>query len=122
MDISIRRVYKPPSAQDSYRVLVDRLWPRGLKKSDACINEWWKECAPSTELRKWFDHDPAKWTRFRERYIAELDNNREEVARFVERAGDRAITLVYGAKDERHNHAVVLKEFLESWMSRTQDR
>lgn len=114
LDISIKRVYASPDPDDGFRVLVDRLWPRGISKADACIDAWWKECAPSTGLRKWFSHDSAKWVRFQQRYTDELEMNREEVARSVNRARHRPITLVYGARDEQHNHAVVLKEFIET--------
>lgn len=112
--VSIKRAYASPDPHDGYRVLVDRLWPRAVSKADACIDEWWKECAPSTALRIWFSHDPAKWGRFKQRYTDELEANREEVARSVKRAGLGPITLVYGARDEQHNHAIVLKEFIET--------
>ena len=114
MKVSIKRAYVSPGPHDGYRVLVDRLWPRGISKEDACIHEWWKDCAPSTELRKWFSHDPAKWARFKQRYTYELEANREDLACSVSRAGHGPITLVYGAKDEQHNQAVVLKEFIET--------
>ena len=112
--VNTKRAYASPGPHDGYRVLVDRLWPRGVSKLDACIDEWWKECAPSTALRKWFSHDPAKWGRFKQRYTNELEANPEAIARFVDRAGHRPISLVYGAKDEQHNHAIVLKEFIET--------
>ena len=112
--VSIKRAYASPGPHDGYRVLVDRLWPRAVSKADACIDEWWKEHAPSTALRKWFNHDPAKWRRFKQRYTNELEANRDEVARSVNRAGHGPITLVYGAKDEQCNHAIVLKEFIET--------
>lgn len=114
MRVNTKRAYESPDPHDGYRVLVDRLWPRGVSKSRACIDEWWKEFAPSTELRKWFGHDPAKWTRFKQRYTDELEANSEELACFANRAGQGPITLVYGAKDEQHNQAVVLKEFIET--------
>jgi len=114
VNVSVKRAYASPGARDGCRVLVDRLWPRGVSKADACIDEWWKECAPSTELRKWFSHEPAKWDRFKKRYTDELEANREEVARSVNLAGHGPITLVYGATDEQHNHAIVLKEFIET--------
>ncbi len=122
MDVNVKRAYASPGPNDGYRVLVDRLWPRGVSKSDACIDEWWKECAPSTALRKWFSHDPAKWGRFKQRYTAELEANSEEVAQSVNRAGHGPITLVYGAKDEQHNHAIVLKEFIETRVLGTRTR
>jgi uncharacterized protein YeaO (DUF488 family) len=112
--VSIKRAYASPGPHDGYRVLVDRLWPRAVSKADACIDEWWKEHAPSTALRKWFNHDPAKWRRFKQRYTNELEANRDEVARSVNRAGHGPITLVYGAKDEQHNQAIVLREFIET--------
>ncbi len=114
MTISVKRAYALPGPHDGYRVLVDRLWPRAVSKLDARIDEWWKECAPSTALRNWFSHDPTKWGRFKQRYTDELEANREEVARSVNRAGHGPFTLVYGAKDEQHNHAIVLKEFIEN--------
>ncbi len=114
LKVCIKRAYVSPGPHDGYRVLVDRLWPRGISKADACIDDWWKECAPSTGLRKWFSHEPAKWSRFKQRYIEELEANHEEVARSVNRAGPGPITLIYGARDERHNQAVVLKEFIET--------
>ena len=114
MTINIKRVYELPASKDGYRVLVDRLWPRGISKETAGINEWWKEYAPSTKLRKWFSHDSVKWKSFRQQYLAELRANRKELVCAVNRAKRDQITLVYGAKDERHNHAVVLKEFIET--------
>ena len=116
MTVNIKRVYELPASKDGYRVLVDRLWPRGISKDAAAINEWWKEHAPSTELRKWFGHDPVKWKSFRQQYLAELRANREELVCAVNRANRDQITLVYGAKDEQHNQAVVLKEFIETMM------
>jgi len=114
VNVSIKRAYASPGPHDGYRVLVDRLWPRAVSKLDACVDEWWKECAPSTALRKWFSHDASKWGRFKQRYTDELEANRAEVARSVNRAGHGPLTLVYGAKDEQHNHAIVLKEFIET--------
>ena len=122
MNVSIKRAYASPGPDDGYRVLVDRLWPRAISKLDAHIDEWWKECAPSTALRKWFSHDPAKWGRFKQRYTAELEANSEEVVQSVNRAGHGPITLVYGAKDEQHNHAIVLKEFIETRVLGTRTR
>ena len=116
MTVNIKRVYELPASKDGYRVLVDRLWPRGISKETAGINAWWKEYAPSTKLRKWFGHDPVKWKSFRQQYLAELRANREELVCAVNRANRDRITLVYGAKDEQHNHAVVLKEFIETMM------
>lgn len=113
MKLSLKRVYEPPSEDDGLRVLVDRLWPRGLRKEDAAVDLWLKEIAPSAELRKWFGHDPDKWTEFGRRYRAELDGRGGEIDALRQRAGEGHVTLVYGAKDERHNQAVVLKDYLE---------
>lgn len=112
MGVQLKRAYEPPAASDGLRVLVDRLWPRGVSKEGARIDQWLKEIAPSTELRKWFGHDPAKWQEFRCRYFRELEEQREAVAalRRLIRAG--TVTLVYGAKDEQHNDAVALREYL----------
>ena len=112
--VSIKRAYASPGPHDGYRVLVDRLWPRAVSKADACIDDWWKEHAPSTALRKWFNHDPAKWRRFKQRYTNELEANRDAVARSVNRAGHGPITIDYGAKDEQHNQAIVLRKFIET--------
>ena len=114
MPILLKRAYDPPATGDGCRILVDRLWPRGIKKSEARIDLWLKDVAPSTELRKWFGHDPAKWGEFQARYRQELSNNRELVAQIVEQVRQRTVTLVYGAKDKEHNDAVVLKTFVES--------
>ena len=112
MKISIKRVYEPPAKEDGKRILVDRLWPRGLTKEKAAIDLWLKDIAPSTELRKWFAHDPGKWQEFQKRYRKELKENKEAVSIVKEEAKNKTVTLVYGAKDEVHNDAVVLKEFL----------
>jgi len=110
--VRIKRVYEEPSAEDGKRILIDRLWPRGLTKEKAKIDLWLKEVAPSGELRQWFGHDPAKWAEFQERYTAELNANGEvDQLRSEIMAGPT--TLVYGAKDELHNDAVVLKNYLE---------
>ena len=114
MQIRIRRVYEIPGSDDGYRVLVDRLWPRGVRKEQACIDASWKNIAPSTELRKWFDHEPARWHLFRDRYNNELQSKQDLLLDLLAPAGNGPLTLVYGAKDERHNHAVVLKEYLEA--------
>ena len=114
MTVNIKRVYELPASEDGYRVLVDRLWPRGISKQNAEIKEWWKEYAPSTELRKWSNHDPVKWKSFKQQYLAELQANHEELVCAVNRANRDQITLVYGARDEQHNQAVVLKEFIET--------
>lgn len=112
MTVTIKRVYEAPSAHDGTRVLVDRLWPRGLTKAKAAVDLWLKEIAPTTELRKWFGHDPDKWAEFTRRYRAELTANTEQVALLRSAMKKGKVTLVYGAKDEKHNDAVVLQKFL----------
>lgn len=113
MNIHIKRVYEEPSIKDGKRILIDRLWPRGLTKEKAKIDLWLKEIAPSTELREWFGHDPAKWTEFQQRYQTELKANEAAVTELRAELKNGATTLVYGAKDEAHNHAIVLKKLLE---------
>jgi uncharacterized protein YeaO (DUF488 family) len=112
MTIHLKRAYEPAKKSDGVRVLVDRLWPRGVSKQAARIDHWFKEIAPSAELRKWFNHDPAKWERFRARYFRELDANAQvvEELRALARHGD--ITLVFAAKDVEHSDAVALAEYL----------
>tara|TARA_R110002073_G_scaffold29177_9_gene92126 strand:- start:882 stop:1250 length:369 start_codon:yes stop_codon:yes gene_type:complete len=111
--IEIARVYESPKSAKGYRVLVDRLWPRGVKKEDLKLDDWLKEIAPSDKLRKWFDHDVDKWDEFRERYKKELKANRDLINSLLETAEKQSVVLLYAAKDEAHNNAVVLKEFLE---------
>lgn len=114
MNIEIKRIYEEPNDSDGHRILVDKLWPRGVSKSDAKLDKWWKEIAPSTELRKWFDHDPEKWEDFGKSYFQELENKTDEIENFMQNIDQRKrVTLLYGAKDESHNHALVLKRFLE---------
>lgn len=114
--IRIKRIYNEPSAADGLRILVDRVWPRGVSKERARIDEWRKEWAPSTALRKWFAHDVGKWKTFRERYLSELRESDDQPAlRALARRSKRgAVTLVYSARDEAHNQAVVLKELLDT--------
>jgi uncharacterized protein YeaO (DUF488 family) len=112
--IALKRAYEAAKAGDGFRVLVDRIWPRGVSKSAARIDLWLKEIAPSTSLRKWFGHDPAKWQKFRDRYFRELDANADAVARLRDQLRRGKVTLVYGAKDEEHNQAVALQEYLAS--------
>jgi uncharacterized protein YeaO (DUF488 family) len=111
-DLRIKRVYEPPAPTDGTRILVDRLWPRGLTKERARVDLWLKEIAPSTELRRWFGHDPARWAEFQARYRAELAANAEPVAHLRAEMARGPVTLVYGAKDEAHNDAIVLRDFL----------
>jgi uncharacterized protein YeaO (DUF488 family) len=111
-NIRLKRAYDPPEAADGTRILVDRLWPRGIKKSEAAIDRWIRDIAPSTELRRWFGHRPERWSEFQRRYRAELRRRPEllDEIRAAARAGP--VTLVYAARDEAHNDAVVLKELL----------
>jgi|SRR5437667_5342001 uncharacterized protein YeaO (DUF488 family) len=110
--IRLKRAYLPATASDGTRILVDRLWPRGVRKSDAAIDLWIKSIAPSTALRKWFGHDPARWPEFRRRYAAELRDHPDELAELRARARRRTVTLVFAARDELHNDAVVLRNVL----------
>ena len=112
MAIQLKRVYEAPSASDGTRILVDRLWPRGLTKENAHVDLWLKEVAPSTLLRKWFAHDPAKWTEFKTRYKAELKHNSAQFALLKQAVAKGPATLLFGAKDTEHNEAVVLQQLL----------
>ena len=112
--IKLKRVYEAPSDNDGVRLLVERLWPRGISKEKAHVAEWLKDIAPSPELRKWFAHDIEKWREFKRRYIAELEQHTREVEEIGRRAERSTITFVYAAHDTEHNSAVVLKEFIES--------
>ena len=112
METKIKRVYEKPGHEDGIRILVDRLWPRGLTKEMAAVDLWLKNIAPSTELRKWFDHDPNKWNEFMRRYCQELKDNNEQILLLKEQAKLGTVTLLYGAKDEEHNEALVLKNYL----------
>jgi uncharacterized protein YeaO (DUF488 family) len=113
VDIRVRRVYEAPAREDGTRILVDRLWPRGLARSRAAVDFWWRDLAPSDELRHWFAHDPARWDEFRRRYWAELGTHREalEAAR-NEIAGTKRVTLLFAARDEEHNNALALRDYL----------
>ena len=110
--IQVKRVYERRSRTDGLRVLVDRLWPRGLTKERAAISVWLKDLAPSTELRKWFGHDPAKWKQFQSRYRKELREKRDDLKSLRQKSKERTVTLLYGARDEEHNEAIVLKKVL----------
>ncbi len=107
-----KRIYEPASSDDGYRVLVDRLWPRGVSKGRAVLDEWARDIAPSTELRKWFDHDPAKYTVFTERYIKEVEQNPDAITIIEKWHQHEKVTLLYGARDEMHNEAEVLRQYL----------
>ena len=111
-DIAVKRVYETPDNADGQRVLVDRIWPRGVSKEHAALALWLKEIAPSDGLRKWFGHEPQRWAEFRERYGAELDRNGEAVAQLRDLLRHGKITLLYGAPDEAHNNAVALAGYL----------
>jgi len=111
-DIRVKRIYEPPRTGDGARVLVDRLWPRALRKEAAALTSWHRDVAPSPPLRSWFGHDPARWQVFRARYRAELDANAEALVPLRELARAGPLTLLYGARDGVHNHAVVLADYL----------
>ena len=113
MKIKLKRVYEKPARGDGTRILVDRLWPRGLTKEKAALDLWLKEIAPSTELRKWFGHDPKKWKDFRRRYRTELKKHPDDLEQIREKSRKGTVTLLYGARDQEHNEAIVLKELLE---------
>ena len=113
MKINIKRVYEPASREDGVRILVERLWPRGIKKEELQMDFWLKEIAPSTDLRKWFSHDPAKWKQFQTKYFAELNENRDVVEQIVHAHHKGTITLLYSSKDTEHNSALCLKHYLE---------
>jgi uncharacterized protein YeaO (DUF488 family) len=111
-DVKLKRAYERPAAADGTRILIDRLWPRGVKKTDAAIDQWAKDIAPSTELRKWFGHDPARWEEFRSRYAVEVHAHPEQLEQLRALARDGPITLVFSAHDALHNDAVALRDFL----------
>jgi uncharacterized protein YeaO (DUF488 family) len=111
--IKLKRAYDPVSAADGRRLLVERLWPRGLSKDKVKLDGWLREVAPTTELRKWFGHDPAKWREFRRRYFAELESRPESWRSIVSRARHGTVTLVYSSHDEEHNNAVALRDYLQ---------
>lgn len=108
----IKRVYEKPEKDDGYRILVDRLWPRGLTKEKAAADLWLKEIAPTTELRKWFDHDPEKWPEFQKKYLKEIKENKEALTTLKGKMKEGKVTILYGAKDEEHNEARVLMDYV----------
>ncbi len=114
MQIWTKRAYEAPGAEDGVRILVDRLWPRGVSKADAKIDLWPKEVAPSTDLRKWYHHDPEKWEAFKARYFAELDQGPEGLDELLERVRSGRVTFVYGSKETRLNNAEALREYVRS--------
>jgi uncharacterized protein YeaO (DUF488 family) len=113
--VFVKRVYDEPSPRDGLRILVDRLWPRGLSREAARVDRWMKELAPSTELRKWFNHDVDRWREFQERYATELDRNADLVGELIALLEKRRVTLLYGARDERHNQAIALQAYLRGY-------
>lgn len=116
--LRLKRAYEPAAGSDGRRILIDRLWPRGVSKRRAAIDEWMKDIAPSTQLRRWFAHDPARWPEFQRRYRRELAERRDEVRRITALASRGRVTLVYGARDEAHNDAVVLAAVVRARMKR----
>ena len=120
--IRVKRVYEPPAKEDGTRILVDRLWPRGLKKEDAGIDRWLREIAPSAELRKWFGHDPSRWQGFRQKYLQELKSHGEALDDLKKESRKGTVTLLYAARDEAHNNAVVLREAFEPTKKRKTEK
>jgi uncharacterized protein YeaO (DUF488 family) len=116
VSIRLKRVYDEPAKADGHRVLVDRLWPRGLTKREAQIDEWLKEIAPSTVRRKWYKHDPDKWKEFKKKYAAELDEHRQQLEKLAGEARKRTVTFLFSAKDIERNNAVALREYIEKLM------
>ena len=114
MQIKVKRIYEAPAQDDGFRVLVDRLWPRGVSKEAAAIDLWLKEAAPSTELRRWFHQARSDWPEFTRRYTAELDANRQALQPLLDAGQQGAVTLLYASRDEAHNHAVLLQAYLET--------
>jgi len=115
--VTVKRAYEPAGEEDGYRVLIDRIWPRGVSKERARLDEWARELAPSTELRRWFGHDPERFEEFRRRYLEELAAEGEKLDELRHRATSGTVTLVYGARDSEHNDAVVLAELLRAGLS-----
>jgi len=122
MDVHLKRAYEPPDASDGYRVLVDRLWPRGVSRERIKLDEWACELSPSTELRRWFGHQPSRFAEFRRRYMGELREQRPRLTALRRHARDGTLTLVYSAGDTEHNDAVVLAEVLRRGLPRTWKR
>ena len=112
MEIRVKRIYEPSEAADGYRLLVDRIWPRGVSRESACLDDWIREVAPSSELRRWFGHSASRWQGFKRRYAVELSNRQELVAEILSLARDRPVTLLYSARDPDHNQAVALAEYI----------
>jgi uncharacterized protein YeaO (DUF488 family) len=117
--VRLKRAYDAPSRSDGYRVLVERLWPRGVTKEKLRLDAWLKDLAPSAELRKWFNHDPARWREFKRRYFRELDQQPKTVQELLAKSQNEPVTLVFAAKDVRHNNAAALKEYLDQQLKRS---
>ena len=111
--IKIKRIYDPPAAGDGFRILVDRLWPRGLSKEKAKVDLWLREVSPSNELRKWYSHEPAKWAEFKKRYFQEIKDRRHEFDLLLKKAREGTVTFLFSSKEEKLNNAAALKEFVE---------
>jgi len=114
VSIKLKRAYEKPDPEDGKRILVERLWPRGLKKEEAKVDAWARDVAPSTELRKWYGHDPAKWIQFKQRYWKELQSKHELVSALVEEIRGRRVTFVFGSKEEKLNNAAALRDYIET--------
>lgn len=114
--INLKRAYEPPAKSDGKRILVDRIWPRGVTKEALSLHSWAKELAPSTSLRKWFGHDPEKWNEFKRRYFQELDKQPSAVEALAAECRKGPVTLIFAAKDLQHNQAVALKQYLGEWL------
>jgi len=112
--IRVKRIYDPPSADDGFRILVDRLWPRGLNRSRAKVDLWLKDIAPSNELRRWYGHDPKKWTEFKKRYFKEIEGRDEELEVIIHRGKGGTVTFLFSSKEEKLNNAAALKEFVQT--------
>ncbi len=113
MSIQLKRIYEAPSGSDGTRILIERLWPRGLSKVKAKVDVWLKDLAPSSSLRKWFNHDPARWREFRSRYFKELEQRHEELTTLIEHVKSGAVTFVFASREERFNNATALKQYVE---------
>jgi uncharacterized protein YeaO (DUF488 family) len=120
--VRLKRVYDPVGPADGTRLLVERLWPRGIKKTALKIDGWLKDVAPSSKLRRWFNHDPSKWSKFRHRYFQELNGHPEGLAEILDAARRGAVTLIYSSRDTEHNNAVALKEYVEAALKQTKQR
>ena len=114
MSLQIKRIYDTPSKRDGFRILVDRIWPRGISKAKGQVDQWLKDISPSTELRKWFGHDSKRWKEFKQRYFNELDQKGDVMNKILQKSAKTRVTLLYGAKDTVHNNAQALKDYIET--------